>query len=402
MRRALSILLVLLFLGLLAGPAAARASWKVEIDKIVRGHSVGVAVREEGRFLYRYDSKQRRIPASNQKLLMSMALFASLDPSTTIATTAASKASVVASVLNGNLYVLGHGDPSITGGGKFGDQLPFEPTQLGDLARAIQTAGITRIEGQVIGSTGFFGRDWFAPGWKADFAEKYVALPSALAFEGNSEGDKHISDPETRAAASLTRKLEKIGVSVAGKPTAGKPPAGLTDVAAVYSPTLSVLARYMNRQSSNFFAEVLGKRLAVERSGIPGTIAKGAAAIASWAARLGVKLIAHDSSGLSYQNKAAPGGIVRLLGHAEDQPWGETLRETLPAANEGTLEDRFNGVRLRAKTGTLEDVSALSGYVWLRRSDTWAEFSILSGGMPKWEASALEDQIVRVLTRHAG
>jgi D-alanyl-D-alanine carboxypeptidase len=411
MRRSLSLCLVLALLVVLPGHATARvtaggqgperAAWKVHLDEITAGKAIGIAVREEGRFLYRRDAKQRRIPASNQKLLMTMALFDALDSDMTIATTAASKGAVPTPVLEGDLWVLGHGDPSITGGGKFGSELPFEPTRIGELANAIQAAGVTRIKGRVIGNTGYFARDWFAPGWKSDFAERYVPLPTALTFEGNAQGDDHVTDPELRAAASLTRKLEKVGIPVAGKPDAGQAPAGLTAVASVGSPPLSVLARFMNRRSSNFFAEVFGKRLGIEHSGIPGTIAKGAAATASWAASLGVRLVAHDSSGLSYENKVAPGGMVRLLGHAEDQTWGETLRLTLPAANEGTLEDRFNGVRLRAKTGTLEDISTLSGYVWLRRSDTWAEFSILSGGMEKWEASALEEEIVRTLTRHA-
>jgi hypothetical protein len=46
-------------------------------------------------------------------------------------------------------------------------------------------------------------------------------------------------------------------------------------------------------------------------------------------------------------------------------------------------------------------VSALSGYVWLDRRDTWARFSILSRGMSKTRAVRMEDRIVRTLARHA-
>lgn len=400
MRRSLSTFLVLAFLLTLQGPAWARASWKVQIDKLAEDKAIGIAVREEGRFLYRYQTKKRRVPASNQKLLLSMALFDAIDPEATFSTTAATS-SIPDTVLEEDLWLLGRGDPSITGGGKFGRALPFEPTRLGALARSIRDAGVTRIEGSVMGNTGYFARDWSAPGWQHDFAEKYVALPTALTFEGNAQGDEHIQNPEVRAASSLTRKLEDLGVKVVGEPGAGQAPAGLIDVAKVESPPLFVMARFMNRWSSNFFAEVFGKRLGVERSGIPGTIAKGAAAIAAWASGLGVGLIAHDSSGLSYDNRVAPGGMVRLLGYAEDQTWGDTLRNTLPGAGEGTLEHRLNGVRVRAKTGSLTNISTLSGYVWLRRTDTWAEFSILSRGMSKAFASAVEDDIVRILTREA-
>ena len=400
MRRAVSTFLVLAFLLTLQAPAWARAGWKVQIDKLAEGKAIGIAVREEGRFLYRHATKKRRVPASNQKLLMSMALFDAINPQATFRTTAATT-SIPSPVLEGDLWVLGHGDPSITGGGRFGRELPFEPTKLGALAREIADTGVTRIKGRVMGNTGYFAHDWYAPGWKSDFAEKYIALPSALTYDGNSVGDEHIGDPERRAAASLTRKLESLGVEVVGKPGADQAPAGLVDVATVESPPLQTMVRFMNRRSSNFFAEVFGKRLGVERSGIPGTIAKGAAAITAWASGLGVGLVAHDSSGLSYENKVAPGGMVRLLGYAEDRPWGEALRTSLPAAGEGTLEHRLNGVRLRAKTGTLTDISALSGYVWLRRTDVWAEFSILSSGMSKAFASAVEDDILRILTREA-
>jgi D-alanyl-D-alanine carboxypeptidase len=54
-------------------------------------------------------------------------------------------------------------------------------------------------------------------------------------------------------------------------------------------------------------------------------------------------------------------------------------------------------VKVRAKTGTLIDISALSGWVWLAKEGTWAQFSILSRGMSKTEAAAIEDRIVRIV-----
>lgn len=400
MRRAISLVLVVLFLVALPIPAYARAAWKVRIDKLVAGKAIGVAVREEGAFLYRYKAKRQRVPASNQKLLMSMALFDAIDPTSRITTVAATSV-VQQPVLKGDLWLLGYGDPSITAGGRFGDELPFEPTRLGALARAIKAAGIERIEGSVLGSTGYFARDWWAPGWKGDFPREYIPLPTALTFEGNTHSGDHIDDPERRAAAALTRRLERAGVSVVGRAGAGQAPVGLANVASLDSPTLSVMARYMNRRSSNFFAEVFGKKLGAVQSGAPGTIAKGAAATAAWAAGHDVALTAHDASGLSYDNRVSPGGIARLLGIAEGESWGPALRVSLAKGNQGTLEHRLGRTRLRAKTGTLSEISTLSGYVWLKQRSTWAEFSILSRGMSKTYASALEDDIVRTLNRSA-
>ena len=110
-------------------------------------------------------------------------------------------------------------------------------------------------------------------------------------------------------------------------------------------------------------------------------------------------LEAKDGSGLSYANRVSPRGLVRLLGHVEETaPYYAALRRGLPAAGQGTLEDRLGGVRLRAKTGSLDGVSALSGWVRLKRTGSWAEFSILSGGMPYYTAKGVEDRIMRVLS----
>ncbi|MFP5352911.1 MAG: D-alanyl-D-alanine carboxypeptidase/D-alanyl-D-alanine-endopeptidase [Actinomycetota bacterium] len=401
MRRAgASLLVSVVLLGLLVGPAHARAAWKLRIDRLVAGKTIGVAVREQDRYLYKHQSRRRRVPASNQKLLLSMALFDRLEPERRIETSAAT-AGLVGPVIEDDLWLLGRGDPTVSGGGHLARELPFEPTRLGTLAREIRAAGVTRIDGRVIGSTGYFARDWWAHGWEAHFPSEWIPLPTALSFEGNQIEGRHIADPEIRAARSLTQKLRDLGVSVTGRAAAGVAPSQLTTVASVSSVPLQTMVRYMNRRSSNFFSEVFGKRVGLERSGFPGTIAKGAAAIEAWAKRYGVALTAYDSSGLSYENRVSPNGLVRLLDVAEDQTWGVVLRNGLPGPNEGTLEDRLNGVRVRAKTGSLTNISTLSGYVWLRERQTWAEFSIMSRGMSKTYASAIEDDIVRILTRAA-
>ena len=346
--------------------------------------------------IYRHADKAQRIPASNEKLLLSMALLDTLGPSYRIETIASARATRGA--IAGDLWLAGRGDPSLTGGGKYALHLPFGATRLGPLAHRIKRTGVQRISGSVMGSTGYFAHDWFAPGWKSDFPAEEVALPSALTFDGNSEGDHHVSDPELRAARSLTQKLRSMGVRVLGSPGSGAPPGGLPRLAGIQSQPIQKQMTFMNRQSSNFFAEVFGKRLGVERYGQPGTIAKGARAIEAWARSHGVRITANDSSGLSYQDRVSPRGIARLLAVVERKPWWDALRNTLAKGNQGTLEDRLYGVKLRAKTGTLDNISALSGWVWLQRRAQWCAFSIMSGGMTKTTAAGIEDRIVRILS----
>ena len=68
---------------------------------------------------------------------------------------------------------------------------------------------------------------------------------------------------------------------------------------------------------------------------------------------------------------------------------------------EGTLANRLSDVRVHAKTGTIDGVSALAGWVWSSTNGTWLEFVILSQGLAKTTAVSIEDQIVRILAESA-
>jgi D-alanyl-D-alanine carboxypeptidase/D-alanyl-D-alanine-endopeptidase (penicillin-binding protein 4) len=156
----------------------------------------------------------------------------------------------------------------------------------------------------------------------------------------------------------------------------------------------------MDVRSRNFWAEVLGKRLGFDESG-RGTIAAGARAIDRFTDAHGQDFTLYDSSGLSYANRATAKGIVELLWVADGSPWGTTLRASLATGGQGTLKDRLVGVPIRAKTGTLQDASALSGWVRLESTGRWVEFSILSNGFSEWTAKALENKIVRIVSGQA-
>lgn len=354
---------------------AIQAGWMRKIDRIVEGRAVSVSIGEDGLFLYRNADRVPRIPASNEKLLLAMAILDAFGPDARIPTRAAAVA-VVDGVVDGDLWILGRGDPQVG------------PATMRALARRIAEAGVTRITGSVMGSTTYFRRDWDAPGWNGE-ARRYVNRPTALTFDGN-----RAAVPEREAARALTARLEALGVRVDGRPGSGAAPGGLVRIAAVRSaPLLRLLARTL-RPSDNFIAEVLGKRLGAHVLGAPGTIAKGAAAIEGWVASRGVGFALHDASGLSYDNRVSAEGIVELLWAAEAAAWGPALRRALPVGGQGTLRDRLATVRIRAKTGTLAGVSALSGWV---HAGTWVEFSILSSGMSKPSAAAIEDRIVGIV-----
>ena len=319
-----------------------------------------------------------------------MALLDQVPPDTTIPTRVlATKAVRADGTLRGDLWIVGHGDPET------------DRQDLAALAADLRERGVERVRGRVMGSTGPFGRDWFAPGWKSYFPRYYIALPTALTYHYNrGPRGTNIRDPERRAAAELTKQLQQRGIKVRGKPGMGVPPGNLVGLATRLSEPFVSIMRRMNVFSSNFRAEVFGKFLGA-RVGGRGTIARGARAIEAFTRAHGVGVEANDGSGLSYANRVSTEGIVELLWVADASPWGETLRGTLAQGGQGTLEDRLRDVKIRAKTGTLTDISALSGWVWLEREDAWAEFSILSQGMSKTRSIQIENAIVRVVNANA-
>ncbi|MDP9227421.1 MAG: D-alanyl-D-alanine carboxypeptidase [Actinomycetota bacterium] len=348
-----------------------------------------MAVAVGGHVIYAHDGLRRRTPASNEKLVLTMALFDQLGPWFRIRTTAAALLARGGRV-QGDLWILGHGDPTMTSNDAhyWG---PLRSTTLERLAAHIRHAGIKEITGRVMAADDYFAHDFAAPGWQPFVPRNYVELPAALSLNGNFHVSGH---PERAVARALNHQLETSGINVGGNPAVGIAPARLVPVASVISSPLSRIVANMDGTSNNFFAEVLGKLLGAKTYGPPGTIRKGARAIEAWAGRNGVKMSAYDSSGLSYKDKISPRGIVKLLAAAEERRWGQRLRRDLPAPGQGTLEGRLAGLRVHAKTGTLfNSDSALSGWVRRVNSGPWIEFSILDRNAPK----ALEDSIVAAI-----
>jgi D-alanyl-D-alanine carboxypeptidase/D-alanyl-D-alanine-endopeptidase (penicillin-binding protein 4) len=111
----------------------------------------------------------------------------------------------------------------------------------------------------------------------------------------------------------------------------------------------------------------------------------------------------YDGSGESHDDRIAPRALTQLLTYAQRQPWGAAWRETLPVAGvDGTLSGRFRNSplkgRLWAKTGTLNEANALSGYLTAASGKTLA-FSILVNGRRPGSVAELHaiDRIAEVI-----
>ncbi|MEX1264333.1 MAG: D-alanyl-D-alanine carboxypeptidase [Actinomycetota bacterium] len=360
----------------------ADATWASAIDAAIDGRDVSVAVGADTRIVYAHLGRQARIPASNQKLLTSMAALETWGPSFRFPTIAMARKPPLDGVVRGDLWIVGSGDPEIS------------DASMARLASRLRVAGLMRVAGSVMGDTSAFTREWWSLGWVPGLSRSYVNRATALAFDGNAGAGL----PEQGAASSLTGALESLGIEVAGAPGAGEGPTDLAALASISSPPLHELLTTQNHGSVNFYAEMLLKALGAHATGTPGSTADGAMAVASWAEGWGVEAQVRDGSGLSHEDRIATQGLVALLLLATREPWGEALRASLPGPGDGTVGARLIGLPVRVKTGTLFEtpVSSLSGYVTDAGGDTVA-FAVISRGLDKTTAIEIEDEVVRIL-----
>jgi D-alanyl-D-alanine carboxypeptidase/D-alanyl-D-alanine-endopeptidase (penicillin-binding protein 4) len=368
------------------------APWTAAIDAAIAGRDVSVAVGVDDRIVHSHLGRVARVPASNQKLLTSMAALATWGPSFRFPTTAMAKAPFTDGVVRGDLWIVGSGDPGVSA------------ASMARLASRLHAAGLTRVRGAVVGDTSAFTREWWAPGWVPGLSRSYVSRATSLAFDGN-DGP---GSPEEHAAAALTTALESRGVEVAGAPRAAALDAGapglsegatdLTPLARISSPPLRDLLTTQNHGSVNFYAEMLLKALGAHATDTPGSTADGAVVVERWAEGWGVEAQVRDGSGLSHADRISTQGVVSLLLLALREPWASVLVGSLPGPGDGTVGDRLVGVPVRAKTGTLFEtpVSSLGGYVTDANGATVA-FSVMSRGLDKTVAASIEDEIVRIL-----
>jgi D-alanyl-D-alanine carboxypeptidase/D-alanyl-D-alanine-endopeptidase (penicillin-binding protein 4) len=142
----------------------------------------------------------------------------------------------------------------------------------------------------------------------------------------------------------------------------------------------------INKISQNLHAELL-LRLLGKTFGSDGSFAQGARVVRQFLLDSGVNdpdFFLYDGSGMSPDDRIAPRAYAQLLSYASRQPWGASWKDTLPIAGvDGTLANRFKNSplkgRLWAKTGTLNETNALSGYLTAASGKTLA-FSILVNG----------------------
>ena len=332
-------------------------------------------------------------PASNEKLAVTFAALRELGAGYRFRTEVFGRGYQDDAVWHGDIYLKGFGDPTLTS------------LQLDRLATQVAELGITRITGRVYGDESWFDAQRMGPGWKAAFFINECPPLSALVVD-RAIYDHHTAREPAVAAAGVLRRLLRAHGVLAGAVGPGRAPEAALALAQIESDPLADVLRVMDRESDNFIAEMLVKTIGAE-VGDGGTTAAGVAILLRDFVDAGVPLdgvrIA-DGSGLSLDDRLTARALAALLVLA----WGDddmrlALWSALPVAGvNGTLEDRMERApargAVRAKTGTTDRASALSGYV----RDRYV-FAVLQNGYPvaSWSARKAQDRFATALASAA-
>ena len=401
LRLAAAAVAVAAFLLVPAAQAGSRSAFQTQLARALHARHVSpgqtgaiVLDLQTGEALFAHNAQLPLRPASNEKLATTYAALTALGPSFRIDTDVLGDGQQSGATWQGNLVLKGYGDPALS----------F--AQLKSLARQVAADGITHVTGRIIGDESWFDTRRTGLGWKPTFYLHESPALSALVVNRGWTGRYETRLPALMAAQAFRSDLRHAGITVHGGTAVGVASAQAVQLGEVESAPLATLVRHMDVYSDNFYAEMLLKEVgAVQGDG--GSSAAGLAVErhllgAAGVPLAGVRMV--DGSGLSLLDRWTSAGLATLLRTMwQDGDLRPFLVPALPVAGEtGTLEHRMRRPpargRVRAKTGTTNNASSLSGFA----GDRYA-FSILENGSPVHALNAEQSQnrFAQVLARAA-
>ncbi|HUF32558.1 MAG TPA: D-alanyl-D-alanine carboxypeptidase/D-alanyl-D-alanine-endopeptidase [Acidimicrobiales bacterium] len=380
------------------------------LDAVVQATPPGscLVVEQGDRTLVDHLPNEPVVPASTLKLLTAVAVLEHLPADERLVTTAVVAADPVEGIVEGDLWLVGGGDP-VLGTADWAASFRRQPalvTLLEAVADRVRDAGITVVRGGVIGDESRYDQQRYVASWPVRYAlDGQIGPLSALSVnDGFSRVPPMLpfADPAVGAAGVLTELLRARGIEVVGEPAAGVAPSPAVPLASVESPPVSELVRQLLRESDNGTAELLLKELGLRVLGQGSTAAGARAVIESLAARglplAGVSVL--DGSGLDPGNRVTCRLLLDVLATAD--PAGPITTGLSVAGESGTLAHRYRGTDvagvLRAKTGSIRSVSALVGEVQAADGRR-LRFAYVANGLEAGaDGGALQDMLVTILT----
>jgi D-alanyl-D-alanine carboxypeptidase/D-alanyl-D-alanine-endopeptidase (penicillin-binding protein 4) len=330
-----------------------------------------------GDTLYSRNAGKLFMPASNQKILTGAVALAQLGPDFRYRTTIATRGTMQDTTLNGDLLVIGRGDPTLSDR-VYGSAMK----QLEAIADSIQARGVLHVTGALRQSGNAFPDSIYGYGWEWDDLSGESGAPvDELEFnEGMVVRAAKIGGRDTViAVATRTPAYVYLGYLYSALSQSGVKIDKLVDLSidtlsapvdTVYafdSPPLSEILKFFLKPSQNQIGEALLKTIGLEKTGV-GTADNGAEIVSEQLKKWGADstgYVIYDGSGLSRHDLVSPETIVKVLVAMQSDT---VFYNALPVAGiDGTIRSRMKGTpaenNLRAKTGSIEFVRSLSGYV---------------------------------------
>jgi len=371
--------------------------------------------------LYSQNAGKLFMPASNMKIITSATALTLLGPDYTYKTTFLVDGPVQDSLLDGDLIVIGRGDPTIS------DNMRGVATTVMDaLADSIRAHGISQITGRLVRVGNAFPDSVHGYGWEwDDLGEYYGSGVDELIFnEGmapttprpppDSARDSAYSgpakDPATGYLNALNDALVRKRITLdAGVLDSILPTPIKMDTLFTFTslPMRNILPALL-KPSQNQIAEILLKTIGLERGGM-GTADSARRIVGQQLLAWGVnpdEFVIRDGSGLSRHDLVTPETLVRVLDRIQQDTAFAVFYNALPIAGvDGTLQDRMKGTpaegNAHAKTGSISNARTLSGYVTTADGERLI-FSIMASNWtgPTSAVTSVADQIVSALAAY--
>jgi len=370
-------------------------------DPRLGGRVIGLIVDPAtGTPLFASDPDRLVVPASTAKLTTALAVELAVPPELRLPTR------VVRGQAPGQVVLVGGGDVTLSSDAE-GNRYAGAAT-MAELAAQVATAAGGPVQSVVV-DAGLFGGPPTGPGWGAgDAPSSYAAPITAVMVDAGrlaplDEGLRS-GEPALAAGQALATELGVPGVPV----TPGTAPVGAPMLGEVASAPVERLVEQMLAMSDNVLAEALARQVALA-TGQVASFDGAAAAVRTALTEAGFDLgdvVLVDGSGLSVDNRLTPRLLADILLRAVNDPAGpgRALLAGLPVAGyDGTLGERFEtspaGGVVRAKTGTLDGVSALAGVVQTADGRLLV-FALVADQVPiggRYPAEAALDEVATVL-----
>ncbi len=406
-----------------------------QIDAIINENnthasiSVYVKSMKYGDPLYFRNIHQPMTPASTMKIMTAEAALLFLGPDYRFSTQLLTDASGVKNgVLQGNLYIVLSGDPSLN----YDD--------LSELLDALHTQGVQAIAGNVYIDNTAYDQRFYGPGWVYNDKNYCYGAPISASIINHNcpqvtvtrtkvatskkHGKKQARRRRTQSVWTINKVvtdipdynrtlfkslLSHMGVRVYGSVTFGSAPSNASLVNSHASKPLRELLTEMLKKSDNIIAGAVFKKIGQLYNHQPGSWENSSYAVSeilSKKAKVGLSgMRILDGSGLSPNNLATASQMMQVLDYAyHHNDISYDFISALPIAGvDGTLKHRMWNIarKVRAKTGTISGVASLTGYTVTADKEPVAFVIMINGykGM-NWRYRSLEDKIVTSLTKY--